>query len=404
MDDRQVLSVNELTKMIKESLEGFFPDIWVEGEVSNFKKHSSGHFYFSLKDEDAQLQCAMFKFSNRKLRFEMEDGMQVFAHGRISVYAKRGDYQLIADSIEPRGKGSLQLAFEQLKERLEKEGLFNPDLKKPLPMFPEKIGIVTSDSGAAVRDIINVIERRFSSVNLIINPVPVQGKGAAEEIARAIREFDELIPVDVIIVARGGGSIEDLWAFNEEAVARSIFACKTPVVSAVGHEIDFTIADFVADVRAPTPSAAAEIVTAEKEKLIERVAEARNKAVRSMERTISALSERIDYFQKGYGFRRVEDRINQFSQQTDEIKSALASEISDLLDARKKTLENYTGRLGALGPESVLKRGYSIAMSLPDKKVITESSHVEKGGRIRVLLKQGYLEGEVLKTGEKNEI
>lgn len=401
MSERSVLSVKELTQQIKDGLEKKFPDVWVEGEISNFKSHSSGHLYFSLKDDSAQLQCAMFRFANRKIKFRPEDGLQVFAHGKVSVYARRGDYQLIVDTMEPRGKGSLQLAFEQLKEKLEKEGLFSPELKKPLPMLPERIGIVTSPTGAAVRDIINVIERRFSSVHLIINPVRVQGKGAAEEISRAIKEFDELVPVDVIIAARGGGSIEDLWAFNEETVARSIFECKTPVISAVGHEIDYTIADFAADIRASTPSAAAEIVTAEKEKLRDAVISSRDKISRVLEQKISVLKERINYFQKGYGFRRVEDRISQFTQQTDEIKSSLISEISDMLESRQKTLESHKGRLRALGPGAVLKRGYSITLSLPGEKIVSRAGDVSEGSRIKIILARGELEAEVKKMEEK---
>ena len=403
--ERHVLSVKELTRHIKESLEGIFPDVWVEGEISNLTTHSSGHLYFSLKDDSAQLHCAMFRFANRNIKFRPEDGLQVFAHGKISVYARRGDYQLIADTLEPRGKGSLQLAFEQLKEKLEKEGLFKPEHKKPLPLLPERIGIVTSPTGAAVRDIINVIQRRFSSVHLLINPVRVQGEGAAEEIAGAIREFDELVPVDVIIVARGGGSIEDLWAFNEEIVARAIFECGTPVISAVGHEIDYTISDFTADLRAPTPSAAAEIVTAEKEKLGERILDSKDKIARLMEQKVSALQDKVNYFQKGYGFRRVEDRISQFIQQTDEVKASLMSEITDMLESRRKTLESHTGKLHALGPGSVLRRGYSITLKLPAEKIVSDPEQAPGGSRVRIILARGELEAEVvMKKEEKNEV
>jgi exodeoxyribonuclease VII large subunit len=393
----QALSVRELTKQIKDNLEGVFPDVWVEGEISNFTSHSSGHFYFSLKDDQAQLQCAMFRFANKKVKFEPGDGLQVLAHGKISVYAKRGDYQLIVDSLEPKGKGSLQLAFEQLKEKLQKEGLFDREKKKPLPFLPEKIGIVTSPTGAAVRDILNVIQRRFSSVHILINPVRVQGKGAAEEISLAIKEFDEIVPVDVIIVARGGGSIEDLWAFNEEVVARSIFNCRTPVISAVGHEIDYTIADFAADVRAPTPSAAAEIVTVEKEKIRAVIDEYRGRIARRAEQEVCSLADKINYFQKGYGFRRVEDRISQLAQQTDEIKSNLASEISDMLIIKKKLLENCAGKLSALDPRAVLRRGYSITVKLPGGDILTSSENAPEGSRVKIILGRGELEAKITK-------
>ncbi len=397
MTARQALSVKELTKQIKDNLEDVFPDVWIEGEISNFTSHSSGHFYFSLKDDQAQLQCAMFRFANKKVKFEPGDGLQVLAHGKISVYAKRGDYQLIVDSMEPKGKGSLQLAFEQLKEKLQKEGLFDPEKKKPLPFLPEKIGIVTSPTGAAVRDILNVIQRRFSSVHILINPVRVQGEGAAEEISLAIKEFDEIMPVDVIIVARGGGSIEDLWAFNEEIVARSIFKCRTPVISAVGHEIDYTIADFAADVRAPTPSAAAEIVTAEKEKIKAIIGEYRDRIARRAEQEVSSLADKINYFQKGYGFRRVEDRISQFAQQTDEIKSNLVSEISDMLIIKRKHLENCAGKLSVLDPRSVLRRGYSITVKLPEGNILTSSDNAPAGSRVKIILGRGELEAEITK-------
>ncbi len=404
MAGRRVLSISELTARVKNNLEGSFPDVWVEGEISNFKSHSSGHYYFSLKDETAQLQCAMFRFANRRLRFRPGDGIRVFAHGKLSVYAKRGDYQLIVDTIEPRGKGALQLAFEQLREKLEKEGLFRPDIKKPLPMLPEKIGIVTSPPGAAIRDILNVIGRRFSSLNLIINPVRVQGEGAADEIASAVREFDEIIPVDVIIVTRGGGSIEDLWAFNEEKVARSIFSCETPVISAVGHEIDLTIADLAADIRAPTPSAAAEIVTAEKEKLGDKIRQDRMKIIRCVEQKVSFAVERVNYFQTGYGFRRVEDKINEYAQQLDERQSALASTVLNTLRLKEKNLDSLKGRLFALSPKSILKRGYSITLKLPEKKVLTGIEAVKKGEKVRILLSRGAMEAEITLTEDNNEI
>lgn len=400
MTERRVLSIAEITGLIKENLEGFFPDVWVEGEVSNFKRHSSGHLYFSLKDDAAQLGCAMFRFKAGNIGFDLKDGLRVFARGRISVYAKRGGYQLIVEEIEPGGKGSLQLAFEKLKKKLHDEGIFDPGHKKPLPLLPERIGIVTSPTGAAVRDIINVIQRRFSSVHLLINPVRVQGEGAAGEIADAIRDFDKAVAVDVVIVARGGGSMEDLWAFNEEEVARAIFECRTPVISAVGHEIDFTIADFAADLRAPTPSAAAEIVTSEKEKLREKILDSRNKISRSLEQNVLKMKDRLDYFRKGYGFRRVEDRISQFIQQADEMRENLVSEMCDMLESRKKTLEGAAGRLRALGPESVLKRGYSITLSLPGEKVVTSPEQAHPGGRLKIILARGSLKAEVIETGD----
>jgi len=261
---RYILTVSELTREIKDILEMQFADILVEGEISNLKVPPSGHIYFTLKDDLSQIRVVLFKNQARSLRFSPEDGLHVICRGRVSLYEKRGEYQLILEEMEPKGIGALQLAFLQLKERLEKEGFFDSSRKRPIPMVPQKIGIVTSPTGAVIRDMLQIIERRFENVHLLLYPVRVQGEGAASEIAKGIEYFNEQMEVDVIIVARGGGSLEDLWAFNEEEVARAIFYSQIPILSAVGHETDYTISDFVADVRAPTPSAAAELVVKDK--------------------------------------------------------------------------------------------------------------------------------------------
>src|SRR3989338_1025217 len=249
--EKRIYSVSELTRYIRVIWRDSFPAIWVEGEVSNYTLHSSGHIYFSLRDANAVLKCAFFKRANEKLKFKLKDGMKVIAFGSISVYEARGDYQLIVEEVEPKGIGALQLQFQQLKEKLQKEGLFDEKYKTPVPFLPTRIGIVTSPTGAAIRDILNVTRRRFANVEIIINPVKVQGNTAKEEIAEAIRLFNRLKNIDVMIVTRGGGSLEDLWPFNEEMVARAIYDSDIPVISAVGHEIDYTISDFVADFRAP---------------------------------------------------------------------------------------------------------------------------------------------------------
>ncbi|MFQ5772424.1 MAG: exodeoxyribonuclease VII large subunit, partial [bacterium] len=260
-------SVSELTRQIKFLLESSFPEIWVQGEISNFTHHSSGHMYFSLKDENAQISCVMWRSRNQHLFFTPQDGMKVILDARITVYEKRGAYQLDVLQMQPAGVGELQLAFEQLKNRLREEGLFSEEFKKPIPLYPERIGIVTSPTGAAVQDLISVLQRRFPGIEIIINAARVQGEGAATEIARAIDDFNDYGKVDVLIVGRGGGSLEDLWAFNEEVVARAVFRSKIPIISAVGHEVDFTICDFVADLRAPTPSAAAELAVRHRDEL-----------------------------------------------------------------------------------------------------------------------------------------
>ena len=261
---RAVLSVSELTRRLQETLEERFPAVWVEGEISNFRLYGSGHAYFTLKDAESQIRAVLFRNRGRRIKFEPADGLHVMAFGSIEVYPQRGEYQLVIELLEPKGLGALQLAFEQLKARLQAEGLFDQARKRELPRFPRKIGIVTSTSGAAIRDMLRVIGRRFGELHIVIAPCRVQGDGAAEEIAQGVRDLNALGGVDVIIVGRGGGSLEDLWAFNEEIVARAIAGSKVPVISAVGHEVDFTIADFVADLRAPTPSGGAELVVREK--------------------------------------------------------------------------------------------------------------------------------------------
>src|SRR5205823_7499837 len=255
---------SELSLRIKAALEDRFPAVWVQGEVSNLRLPSSGHVYFTLKDDAAQIRCVLFRSRGRRVRFALEDGLQVLAFGGLDVYANRGEYQLIVALLEPKGAGALQVAFEQLKKKLDAEGLFAADRKRPLPAYPRVIGIVTSPTGAALRDMLQIIGRRFADLPVLVAPVRVQGDGAPTEIAAAIRNLCEVDALDVVIVGRGGGSIEDLWAFNDERVARAIAGCRVPVISAVGHETDFTIADFVADLRAPTPSGAAELVVREK--------------------------------------------------------------------------------------------------------------------------------------------
>lgn len=260
LQSRQIFSVSQLTQEIKNILENNFYYVWVEGEVSNTRSPISGHTYFTLKDEGAQVKAVIFRGQSRGMKFKLTDGIHVICRGMVSVYKERGEYQLILDRIEPKGVGAQQLALQQLKEKLAKEGFFDAARKKPIPMFPKKVGIITSPTGAAIRDILKVFERRFLDIGVLIYPVRVQGMESAQEISKGIEELNHLGGLDIIIIARGGGSQEDLWAFNEEVVARAIYNSKAPVVSAVGHEIDYTIADMVADLRAPTPSAAAEMV------------------------------------------------------------------------------------------------------------------------------------------------
>src|SRR5438067_2834462 len=318
--ERRPISVSELTTQIRAALENRFMGVWVEGEVSNFRAHNSGHWYFTLKDEFAQVRAACYRSSNQRIRFRPEDGMQVRARGRLSVYEPKGEYQLIADSLEPVGAGALQLAFEQTKARLQAEGLFAPELKRAIPMFPKRVGVVTSPNGAAIRDIVHVISRRTRSVHILIAAARVQGDGASDEIVRAIRFLNEHHQralrqgssdggIDVMIVGRGGGSIEDLWAFNEEAVARAIRSSAIPIISAVGHETDFTIADFVADLRAPTPSAAAELVAAHEEQLCAQLESLAASLARSLRLRVTAERSRIQQLAYSRGFDEVRAQL-----------------------------------------------------------------------------------------------
>ncbi len=402
MDGDRVYTVSELTHQIKTLLEGRYRRLWVEGEVSNSRLAPSGHLYFTLKDESSQLRCAMFRYSSRSMRFRVEDGLKVLATGDVSVYERRGEYQLIVERLEPRGRGELALAFEQLKERLEREGLFRPERKRKLPLVPGRIGVVTSPTGAAIRDILNIIERRFSPVHVVLFPVRVQGEGAADEIVEGIDYFSTSGSADVVIVGRGGGSIEDLWAFNEERVARAIHSSQVPVISAVGHEIDFTIADFVADVRAPTPSAAAELVVAEGERLAKDVSSFGERIALSMQVRLRLARERVDAARGRYGFRLVEDRIRQQLQRVDELGDRLGQAVGHLVELEGNRLEGLQGKLDELSPLGVLSRGYSLALKLPGRELLRDAAAVEPGDLVQVRLARGEFRARVEETREED--
>ena len=360
LNSRPPLTVSDLTRKIKQILESGFPSVAVQGEISNFKHHSSGHYYFTLKDEGAQLPCVMWRSRASVLPFIPEDGMKVIAAGRITVYEVRGSYQLDVQSVRPLGAGELQAAFEQLKKKLEAEGLFDAGRKRALPDIPSRIGVVTSPTGAVLQDIKNVFRRRFPGIELILNPVRVQGTGAASEIASAIDDFSRFGGIDLVIVARGGGSLEDLWPFNEEIVARAIARCRVPVVSGVGHETDYTIADFVADLRAPTPSAAAEMVVPDRRELLENVADSWYRIRQAVLGIVSDQKERIHNLLNSYAFNRPVDLLRQHSQHVDELLRALhrvAGHAFALTEGRHGSLEQ---RLRALDPRLALKRGYAI--------------------------------------------
>ncbi|HYQ86739.1 MAG TPA: exodeoxyribonuclease VII large subunit [Bacteroidota bacterium] len=360
IEDRTILTVSELTRRIKTSLEQGFPAVAVQGEISNFKQHSSGHLYFTIKDEHAQVQAVVWRSRASALIFTPQDGMKVVARGRITVYEVRGVYQIDVVELRPLGTGELQLAFERLKQKLAAAGYFDPKRKKPIPRYPRRIGIVTSPTGAAIRDIVTIISRRWPVVELVLYPVNVQGPGASGEIAGAIRDLNAWGGADVLIVGRGGGSLEDLWAFNEETVAQAIYESAIPVISAVGHEIDFTIADFVADLRAPTPSAAAELVVPSRAETVEIVRNFCYTMQQNVEERVRSERERILGIVGSYAFNRPLDLLRQYSQQLDELRRSLVRIIQSRSALLHEQCSALSKRIESVNPSLILRRGYVI--------------------------------------------
>jgi exodeoxyribonuclease VII large subunit len=393
--EKHIYTVSELTKYVRGILEDSFPAVWIEGEISNFVLHSSGHMYFSLRDAGAVLKCAMFARSNAKLKFKPKDGMKVICFGKLSVYEARGDYQLIAEEIEPKGIGALQLQFQQLKEKLQKEGLFDQSHKVQIPFLPTRIGIVTSPTGAAIRDILNIARRRFSNVEIIINPVKVQGESAKDEIARAIREFNKLKNIDVMIVTRGGGSLEDLWPFNEETVARAIYESMIPVISAVGHEIDYTISDFVADFRAPTPSAAAELVIPKKEDLVNLISASTTRLNNALTGKVNRLAERFKAVKESYILRQPLNLITQYEQMIDDFRKDMAIRVEHLVKMRGENHNLLKSKLEAFNPLAILKRGYSVTVKLPEGAILKDIGSLEIGDMVETKLGKGKFRSKV---------
>jgi exodeoxyribonuclease VII large subunit len=353
--ERKLYTVAELSFAVKDLLETSFPDVWVTGEVSNFRAAASGHYYFTLKDASAQLRAVCFRNQARYLKFKPQDGLAVIARGRLSVYEARGEYQLYVEYLEPAGVGALQFAFEQLKQKLSAEGLFDEDRKKPLPVLPRAIGIVTSPSGAAVRDILRVIRRRFPNMNVFLYPATVQGSGAAAEIVEGIEYFNQHPIVDVMIVGRGGGSLEDLWPFNEEIVARTIAASKIPIISAVGHETDFTIADFVADLRAPTPSAAAELVVHRREDFMAEVANRVRHMSQNLRLRMSEARAELTELRMHRAFQQFPTRVQERSQRIDESLAEMERSLRGRLEAARRQLFELTAQLLRFEPRRLLE-------------------------------------------------
>jgi len=441
----RVYSVTELTRELKAVLEGRFPSILVKGEVSNLRAPSSGHLYFTLKDADACLDAVLFRTEARRLRFSVLNGLSLVARGRLAVYEPQGRYQLVCDTIEPLGAGALQVAFEQLKKRLQKDGLFEAARKRKLPFLPRRIALVTSPSGAVVHDFLRVLHRRYPNLPVLIVPARVQGEGAAQEIARGIVRAAKQPRIDVVVVARGGGSLEDLWAFNEEVVARALCGCPVPTVSAVGHETDVTIADFCADVRAPTPTAAAELIARVKDELVADLAQRKARLGRAMRAHLERkrgqgdkLRARVADPRRLIGDRklrldrarqRLEDlvngplaarqqmlralrdrlqaqhpreRLHRLEREVTRLQQKLASVAGRTLAARRHRYEGLTARLDALSPLKVLARGYAVAFD-PRGHALVQASQVQPGERVRVRLHEGELSAQVEETKNGGE-
>ena len=429
-----LLSVSEVTRLIRESLEDQFREVWVEGEISNLRAPTSGHLYFTLKDAQSQLRGVLFRSGASRRRFVLQEGMSVVARGRISVYEPRGEYQLIVDAVEPKGIGALQLAFEQLRDRLSHEGLFDEARKRPLPEFPRTVGVVTSLTGAAIRDIVAVLRRRCPVVDILLAPVPVQGEGAGERIAAAIHALNEMPQVDVLIVGRGGGASEDLWAFNEEAVVRAIVQSRVPVVSAVGHEIDVTLADFAADHRAPTPSAAAEAVVPVLAEILARFSELDGRLRRLLDNAIKIQRHRLDRSIGGLGEMRF--RVHAQAQHLDDLHDRMTGSVTERLTALQRDLVEHrhallskgphhriraarvllpqlskrleqearrgifsrrqlmaarVAALEALSPLAILSRGFSILRTVPEGTMVRRASDVMVGQTVQARLAEGQL-------------
>jgi len=437
--ERHIFGVTELNAAVQSLFEDKFRSIWVEGEISNCRPATSGHFYFSLKDAASQLKCALFKGNARFVKFKPQDGMKVLARGNLEVYEARGEYQLIVEALEPQGVGALQIAFEQLKKKLTAEGLFAPEQKRPLPTLPRRLGIVTSTAGAVIRDILQILERRFPGLHIRVFPALVQGEGSIEQVCAGLQHFSESAWPDVVILARGGGSLEDLWTFNEEAVARAIHASKVPVVSAIGHETDFTIADFVADLRAPTPSAAAELIICTKDSLFELIAAQDAKMLQSLRYRLAMSARALHERGIDRAATVMHRAITRRAQRLDELEFAMRRTVRTLLDTRAKRLADANQRLQAndlrlklahgrhkgqtlhermlrtmqdrlwqsrrkyesldlhlrqLSPLTVLSRGYAIVQT-PQGSVLRSASETAPGEDLSIRLSQGQLQVRV---------
>ena len=391
------LSVSELTLKIKSLIEPEFSGVWVKGEISNFKHHTSGHMYFTLKDKAAELRCVMFRGLNQKIKFKPEDGMDVLIQGKVTVYEMRGQYQLIVQAMEPAGIGTLYLAFEALKKQLQSEGLFDPAKKKPLPKYPKKVGIVTSQSGAALSDMLNIFQRRAPYIELILRPTVVQGEEASRDMVNGIIELDRINTVDIIIIGRGGGSIEDLWSFNEELLARAISQCKTPIISAVGHETDITISDMVSDVRAPTPSAAAEISAPSTSELDQIISNKLNELYNFINLQLQQLWQSLDRLSDRHAFQRPNAMIERQREVETKLTHRLSVSLKHMISINRTKIKGLVNEINALNPNDVLNRGYSIAFK-GDGQIVRQENDIKVGESFVLKTGKGEMEAEKKKS------
>ena len=391
------LSVSELSLKIKSLIEPEFSDVWVKGEISNFKHHTSGHMYFTLKDKAAELRCVMFRGLNQKIKFKPEDGMDVLIQGKVTVYEMRGQYQLIVQAMEPAGIGTLYLAFEALKKQLQSEGLFDPAKKKPLPKYPKKVGIVTSQSGAALSDMLNIFQRRTPYVELILRPTVVQGEEASRDIVNGIIELDRINTIDIIIIGRGGGSIEDLWPFNEELLARAISQCKTPIISAVGPDAAIRISDMVSDVRAPTPSAAAEISAPSTSELDQIISNKLNELYNFINLQLQQLWQSLDRLSDRHAFQRPNTMIERQREVETKLTHRLSVSLKHMISINRTKIKGLVNEINALNPNDVLNRGYSIAFK-GDGQIVRQENDIKVGESFVLKTGKGEMEAEKKKS------
>jgi exodeoxyribonuclease VII large subunit len=392
-----IFTVSELNQMVRGLLETNFHQVWIEGEISNFTIPNSGHWYFSLKDKTAQVRCAMFRNHNRALKFTPEGGMHVVVRAKVSLYEGRGDFQLIAEHIEEIGFGALQRAFEQLKEKLQKEGLFAEAHKKPLPAFPKKLGVITSSTGAAIHDILSVLKRRFPGLPVIIYPTLVQGEKAANQIVNAIQLANQRAECDVLLLARGGGSLEDLWPFNEEIVARAIFASKIPLLTGVGHEVDFTIADFISDHRAPTPSAAAELISPNQQELLQHIQKLQQYLQQQIHKVFENKKTFLNNILRHLRHCHPAQQLQEKFQHLDRLEQNLISTQKRIIELRQTKLQTLARALNAISPLATLQRGYAVITNSKNN-IIQKNTEVKIGEKITAQLAQGKLHCIVKET------